>query len=692
MIKRKRCMYDDSCEQCWDKNQRGHCPLDDEDEEDYLAFFENIDLEKISNDISKSSGEINRLLRNLDSPKRPILLSVLMICLYPKDKGADFKNNYSSWNTQNIIRNIPTTVSDILESENIESNKIKVLTNELAFIRTDTDLNSTDILKDILNELEEKVIPLFSKKTSYDIIGKFYEEFLRYAGITNVKKGIILTPNHITKLFTELIEIKTNDVIFDPACGTGAFLISGMNKLVDEIENSNLSNKKERINKIKSNQLIGFEKSSTMYSLAISNMLFRGDGKSQIFNEDFFSDKSKLILENLENRPTIGFINPPYGGKDNKKNPTKREIQFLEKMLDNCSRYGIIISPLSTYFKDDTDRKRILTKHTLKYVINMPKELFQPNAMTQTAVAVFETNKPHNKNKVIFYDLKEDGFVLSKNKGRTDLFNKWNEIKKTFFKKIKNVKKYQDNLTILEKEIEGGEEWLIQAHSETDYSKLNEKDFERKLKEYIIFRIKCSLNLLDKDFKEVDLFDLFEKTKIPNVAFNVNKKVNLNLNDWKILDLNKKVVNLTLGKPLHKVEIEGSFEVGRTPYITRTAKNNGNELFLDSKEFDSKISKGNCLTIGAEGLRAFYQGNDFLTGNKINILKNEKLNKYNSMFLIALLDLQMEEKFSYGRAVVKGRLEEMKIKLPVDENNKPDWKFMEDYIKSLPYSKALDFS
>jgi hypothetical protein len=205
------------------------------DEDDYLAFFENIDLEKISNDIAKSSSEINRLLRGLDSQKRPVLLSALMICLYPKDSGADFKNSYSSWNTQTIIRNIPTTISDILESEKIDRSKIEVLINEISFIKKDIDINSTDVLKDILKELEEKVIPLFNKKTSYDIIGKFYEEFLRYAGVTNVKKGIVLTPNHITTLFTELIDIKTNDIIFDPACGTGAFLIAGMNKLIDEI-------------------------------------------------------------------------------------------------------------------------------------------------------------------------------------------------------------------------------------------------------------------------------------------------------------------------------------------------------------------------------------------------------------------------------------------------------------------------
>lgn len=484
------------------------------DEADYLAFFENIDLEKISSDISKSSIEINRLLRNLDSQKRPVLLSALMICLWENEEITDFRNSYSSWNTNTIIRNIPTTVEDILVKEGIDKSKIDVLTNELAFIRTDNDLISTDILKDILKELQEKVIPLFQKKTSYDIIGKFYEEFLRYAGIANVKKGIVLTPNHITTLFTDLIDIKTNDVIFDPACGTGAFLIAGMNKLIDEIENSNLPDKKSRITNIKANQLIGFEKSSTMYSLAISNMLFRGDGKSQIFNEDFFSKETSNVLSNIKNKPTIGFINPPYGGRDNAKNPTKKEIQFLERMLDNCSRYGIIIAPLSTYFKDEVDRERIFSKHTLKYVINMPSELFQPNASTHTAIAVFETNIPHKNNKVVFYDLKDDGFILSKNKGRTDVLNKWNNIKKQTLNKINNPSENEDMINLVYKEITAREEWIIQAHSKTDYSNLTEKTFEKSIKEYVVFSTKLKLDLIDKDVDEISLLEILNENNI----------------------------------------------------------------------------------------------------------------------------------------------------------------------------------
>ncbi len=50
---------------------------------------------------------------------------------------------------------------------------------EVTFITTDQDLIHTDLLKRILMELEENVIPLFKTKTAYDIIGKFYEEFLR---------------------------------------------------------------------------------------------------------------------------------------------------------------------------------------------------------------------------------------------------------------------------------------------------------------------------------------------------------------------------------------------------------------------------------------------------------------------------------------------------------------------------------
>lgn len=484
-------------------------------ERDYLNYFVNINVEEITKSISDSSKRINNYLRNIDSQDRPILLSALMICLFDDKKNKnDFKDEYIRWSPSTIVNNIPTTVESILKNQGIPQEKISVLLNKLAFIKSDIDINNSDVIKNILNELKLNVVHLFERKSNYDIIGKFYEEFLRYAGVANVKKGIVLTPYHITTLFTELIDIKTNDVFFDPCCGTGSFLIAAMNSLIEKIDNSNIANKTEIKNNIKENQLIGFEKNSTMYSLSISNMLFRGDGKSQIHNVDFFSEEADEILRNLPNKPTIGFINPPYGGKDNADNNTKKEIQFLTKMLDNVSRYGIIIAPLSTYFKDDTIRNAILTKHTLKYVINMPHDLFLPNAATHTAIAVFETNQPHNNKEVVFYDLKDDGLVLSKNKGRTDAYNRWDSIKKDMVKKLKNPDPYIDNMNLLKANISNNDEWIIQAHAKTDYSKLSETSFVRAIKEYVIFSTKKKLSILDKDLDEITILEILNQNLI----------------------------------------------------------------------------------------------------------------------------------------------------------------------------------
>lgn len=660
------------------------------DEEDYLAFFENIDIESISKNISQSSSEINRILRTLDSQKRPILLSALMICLYEKDNFSnDFKNSYSNWSTTNIIRNIPTTIHDILVNEGIDESKINVLINELAFIKTDNDLNSSDILKEILKELEVNVIPLFNKKTNYDIIGKFYEEFLRFAGVANVKKGIVLTPSHITKLFTDLVEFRTNDVILDTCCGTGAFLIAGMNKLINEIENSSLANKKDRIETLKQNQLIGLENSSTMYSLAISNMLFRGDGKSRIYHVDAFSDKATDIIQQLKQEgifPSIGFINPPYGGKDNNTNPTKKEIQFLETLLDNVTRYGVIIAPLSTYFKDDVIRNRILSKHTLKCVVNMPGELFQPNASTHTAIAVFETNLPHNNKEVTFFNLEDDGFVLSKNRGRTDVLNKWNPVRKELLTKIENSKSSQDGLTLVNTTIGSNDEWIIQAHSKTDYTHLSEKSFIKSIKQYLIFSLKFKLNLLNKDIDEITLLELLDDS-LKREPINVSSKINLKVDNWKEFNFND-IFEFKRGKRLVKLDQND----GEIAYISSTKENNGIDNYISPPDYMTVYN--NAMTINNSGSvgYVFYHNYDFVASDHCTVLKIKDkevvLNEFLAIFLKPIIEA-IKPKYNFAREISDYRLNKEKILLPIDGKGKPDWGYMEKYIKTLPYSSSL---
>ena len=659
-------------------------------EEEYLSVFENIDLDLISRNISKSSSEINTLLRQLDSQKRPVLLSTLMICLFEREDGRnDFKNTYLDLETKNVIRQIPDTVEDVLKREGIDTDKVNILLNELAFIKTDHDLNNTTVLKDILSELEQNVIPLFSLKSNYDIIGKFYEEFLRFAGISNVKKGIILTPNHITSLFTDLVELRTNDVIFDPCCGTGAFLIAGMNSLISIISESTMANKTDAINHLKENQLVGFEKSTTMYSLAISNMLFRGDGKSCIYNEDFFSESADRVLDVLRKRyvvPTIGFMNPPFGGRDNKKNPTKLEIQFLERVLDIVSRYGVIIAPLSVYFKDETSRNRILSKHRLKCVINMPGDLFQPNAATHTAIAVFETHIPHGCSEVAFYDMSDDGFILFKKRGRENALNKWEPIRKNMLSKLRDRKADEDNITFLRTEISENSEWIIQAHANTDYSGLSQQDFVESIKEYIVFQTKLQLDILDKDVNVITMMEIMSSNSL-TVEPVIKSEMDLAIDSWKEFEFGA-VFNSVRGKRLVKLDQTE----GDTAYISSTKENNGIDNFIAPpaymKVHDNALTLNNSGSVGY----CFYHDYEFVASDHCTVIKikqnSDVMNKFIGLFLKPIIEA-MKTKYNFAREISDARLLRERINLPATMDGQPNWVFMEKYMKSLPYSKSI---
>ena len=121
---------------------------------------------------------------------------------------------------------------------------------------------------------------------------------------------------------------------------------------------------------------------------------------------------------------------------------------------------------------------------------------------------------------------------------------------------------------------------------------------------------------------------------------------------------------------------------GNVPYITRSEENNGINLFV-SDEQNSKYQKdaGGVITIGLDTQTVFYQPQEFYTGQNIQILKNEKLSKYSSLFIIPLLKIQME-KFNWGgNGATLTRLKRTRIVLPIDLKGKPNWKFMEDYIK-----------
>lgn len=132
-----------------------------------------------------------------------------------------------------------------------------------------------------------------------------------------------------------------------------------------------------------------------------------------------------------------------------------------------------------------------------------------------------------------------------------------------------------------------------------------------------------------------------------------------------------------------------NMEYGDFPVISSTRFNNGFNCFKDNGDYT--IFKGNVITVASNGSvgKSFYQEDDFIATGDINILKlkNFKLNKYIAIFLCTIIEKE-RFKYNYGRKWGLNKMKKSKIKLPSKEG-KPDWDFMEKYIKSLSYSDYI---
>ena len=130
---------------------------------------------------------------------------------------------------------------------------------------------------------------------------------------------------------------------------------------------------------------------------------------------------------------------------------------------------------------------------------------------------------------------------------------------------------------------------------------------------------------------------------------------------------------------------------GDIPLVSSGESNNGVVGYIDSfGDGKSEIFPANRITVDMFG-NAFYQNEPFfaVSHGRVNIL-NPKFNLTKNIGLFVSTIIKQEQyKFSYGRAVYSGVAENMSIVLPVNSDGNPDWQFMENYIKALPYGDRL---
>lgn len=514
-------------------------------------------------------------------------------------------------------------------------------------------------MKEIIDEIDENINSFMKTHRYFDVLGQLYIEFLRYAN-SDKGLGIVLTPPHITELFSDLAGVNKNTIAYDNCTGTGGFLISAMSKMIKDAKDD-----QEKIKKIKSKQLIGTEYQSHIFALAVSNMYIHQDGKTNIMNGSCFDEN--IIKQVKEKKPTVGFLNPPY--KSNKKTDTD-ELEFILNNLECLNDGGTCVaivpmqSALATKGKVFEYKKKLLEKHTLEAVLSMPDELFFNSKVgVVSCIMVFTAHKQHPKNKETYFGYyKDDGFVKRKTKGRIDAYGRWEEIKEKWLLNYVN-KKREAGLSI-SKPINAEMEWVAESYMETKYTELNDEYFSNTLLNYATFLIgnKLSNEVSHKPFHK--------------------KNIQFNTQEWKYFKL-EKLFTITGSKTTPLLELE-EYGKGIFSYVTTQATNNGVEGF-----YDFSTEKGNVLTVDSAVLGyCSYQELDFSASDHVEkLIPKFKMNEYIAMFLVTIMNLE-RYRYNYGRKCSQTRMKAIRIKLP-SEGSEPDFNFMETYIKALPYSSSI---
>jgi type I restriction-modification system DNA methylase subunit len=417
--------------------------------------------------------------------QRGLLLSSILIAL---DNKA-FRKSYNDIEEPQVLADnlVDTVIVELKKT--LPPKKVENLNHQFSFIRSDATLSTQknsetgqNILAELIEDIGKNVNGYIDSLKYFDVIGQLYVEFLSYANADSAL-GIVLTPPHITQLFSDLAFVNKDSVVYDNCTGTAGFLISAMRAMVLDAKNDT-----NKIKNIKEHQLIGVEYQSHIYALAATNMYIHKDGKSNIIHGDCFDENIQETIK--EHCPTVGMLNPPYpSDKANGTNEFEFILSNLECLQPNSLCVAIIpMERVLSSRKSTVELKtRLLESHTLEAVMSMPDDLFyNTDNGVVTAIVVFRAHIPHPTNKETYFGYwKNDGFEKRKHKGRIDVYDKWSGIKEKWIDSYVN-RKNVPGLSV-NKKVDASDEWCAEAYMETDYSTLTKDSFIDTLKQYVLF-------------------------------------------------------------------------------------------------------------------------------------------------------------------------------------------------------------
>jgi type I restriction enzyme M protein len=279
-----------------------------------------------------------------------------------------------------------------------------------------------------------ETLGLFLKEISFfdythpEELGNAYEYLLSIMS-SQGDAGQFRTPRHIIDFIVDVINPTKDDKVLDPACGTGGFLVSTYNHILEQHDGKDDPKSREKPltpderKKLMSN-LHGYDIDPTMVRIAQVNMYLHQFKNPQIFqydsltSEERWNDKYDVILANPPFMTPKGGIKPhnKFGVASN-----RAEVLFVDYIINHLKpkgRAGIVV-PEGIVFQSGKAYKELrknLVENGLFAVISLPGGVFQPYSGVKTSILLINSEIAKQKPDIAFIKISADGFDLGATK------------------------------------------------------------------------------------------------------------------------------------------------------------------------------------------------------------------------------------------------------------------------------------
>ena len=468
-----------------------------------------ISLVKLNNDIyqnEKGLGENDRVYLVAAS-----IIATLGIPgkVAPLEK-TDLKSLTETGNKDGDI--IVRKIKAFLDAKDLPQEKkeliIRTLSNTLLTENINKVVEGESQLRRVFTKIVDDLGIYYKIGLTTDFTGKLFNEMYGWLGFSQDKlNDVVLTPSYVATLLVRLARVNKDSFVWDFATGSAGLLVAAMNEMLTDAKNTITSPEElaQKEIKIKAEQLLGLELLSSVYMLAILNMILMGDGSSNILNKDSLIDfDGNYGFGKTDSKfPADAFIlNPPYSANGNGMN-------FVEKALGmmNKGYAAIIIQNSAGSGKAKDYCVSILQKHTLLASIKMPIDIFIGKSSVQTNIYVFKVNEKHHKDEMVkFIDFSNDGYTRTNRKKSTNNLKDTDKAKERYEELINLVRFGKSKLSIFtDKEYHeatidpaNGADWNQTAPIDT---KPTLQDFKKTISDYLAWEISTLLkqNTLEEE-------------------------------------------------------------------------------------------------------------------------------------------------------------------------------------------------